>query len=326
MTVWDEFPITDGKKWEENRIYFKNHTGYTGNKEGHMSSFLQQLVNKIPTARLKMALFVLGIATILLSVSFLVVAAQSPILQEPTSVPVPTASSIPTDSCENCHTEIHAAWHQGAHGDQQMTVSLSKSNQCTACHKSTVPQNNASGVPAFEASWVAQGRQPNCLLCHVTGYDVATNTWKADGISCEACHIVDAGHPQSAASISQTAELCRRCHTGERFGWESWQESKHFTEGMLCSTCHDPHTNNLKIASGEKDASSLCKTCHTEEAANSQHAVHETTGVSCVACHLGKPTGPDDFHQTPKHDFKPSLQTCLDCHQEVSHDPGANPR
>ena len=53
-------------------------------------------------------------------------------------------------------------------------------------------QNGAHGQagsdPIFVEEWTKQGKPGACLVCHTTGYDPATATYKADGVTCEACH------------------------------------------------------------------------------------------------------------------------------------------
>lgn len=71
----------------------------------------------------------------------------------------------------------------------------------------------------------------NCVACHVTGLELANNTWKDDGVQCEACHgpggkhvnIADAASrnpdPEEitalldAIHISPDAQICGQCHS-----------------------------------------------------------------------------------------------------------------
>ena len=75
-------------------------------------------------------------------------------------------------NCAACHTEFQTSWMSGPHG-------------------------HAADDPVFVEDWTAQGKPGACLVCHVTGYDPATATWKADGVTCEACHgEAPADHPK----------------------------------------------------------------------------------------------------------------------------------
>ncbi len=94
--------------------------------------------------------------------------AQQP---QPTEQPQPTLPVQPTEpkntqqqiACSVCHSEFTDALQSGAHG-------------------------HAISDPLFNQMWTDQGKPGACLVCHVTGYDPATGTWTADGVSCEACH------------------------------------------------------------------------------------------------------------------------------------------
>jgi hypothetical protein len=84
---------------------------------------------------------------------------------------------------------------------------------------------------------------PECLKCHVTGYDVATKSapekiTPADGIQCESCHGPASEHMKDAkilkftpAKISEidimahlvqpTEETCRACHNDSSPTWKA---------------------------------------------------------------------------------------------------------
>ena len=223
--------------------------------------------------------------------------------------------------CGQCHPEVYDAWYLGAHGAQQTAHMLSQQTRCTACHKE-IPTLDTTGTPGIPGSdfMTTPGQPNNCELCHVTGYDPQTGGWKEDGITCLACHSpMPANHPDNPAPVHKETDMCRNCHTNDRFGWESWQTSAHYRNEMTCSLCHNPHTTSIKLKVGEKDASSLCENCHTAEAHNAQHSIHAKTGITCIGCHLGDPSGPDDFHKVPNHSFKPSVETCMKCHSTAMH-------
>jgi hypothetical protein len=40
------------------------------------------------------------------------------------------------------------------------------------------------------------------------------------------------GHPKEPMPIDRKPELCARCHSDVRFGWQDWQGSTHFQRGM----------------------------------------------------------------------------------------------
>ena len=201
------------------------------------------------------------------------------------------------EDCASCHTDFQMTWEIGAHGQ-------------------------ATKDPIFVDGWEMQGNPSACLACHVTGYDAETSTWKADGVTCEACHKDDGGeHPDTPMTVTKTSELCGGCHTNTRFGWMEWEGSTHYKSGMDCTNCHDPHTASVKFALGQDhdDASQLCVTCHTEMDTDSSHGVHTENGVSCVDCHISQMEVDAAVHTIPDHSFNASLDRCTECHKEQMH-------
>ena len=213
----------------------------------------------------------------------------------------PPPAQIQTSDCVNCHTEFQMTWENGAHGQ-------------------------AGSDPIFLEEWATQGKPGACLVCHTTGYDPATATWEADNVACSACHVDAEGeHPKTPISTDTSPDLCGRCHSDTRFGWQEWQGSTHYQRGMECTTCHDPHSASLKLvtvsnSTGFDDASQLCINCHQEASMNFPYTPHHEKGVSCVDCHLNHlETADRAAHSMPDHSFNASLDTCNRCHADQMH-------
>lgn len=212
----------------------------------------------------------------------------------------PQPSEQFTPNCAACHTEFQMTWENGAHG-------------------------SAGSDPVFVDEWTKQGKPGACLVCHTTGYDPATATYKADGVTCEACHgPAPADHPKSPMPIDRTTDLCGRCHSDTRFGWQDWKVSTHYQRGMDCATCHDPHSASLKkmtTTEGETidDVSALCINCHQEHSMDFPYTSHNKEGVSCVDCHLNHLEEGTEPHTVPDHSFNASLDSCNTCHAEQMH-------
>lgn len=197
---------------------------------------------------------------------------------------------------------------------------------CLACHpRSFAGEVHGLGLtnPIFNAAWNAAGGPKECLVCHVTGFDAETGTWKAETISCEACHSpIPQDHPNQEMPVDKSNTLCAQCHTDNRFGWADWKTSVHYQQNMTCSNCHDPH---LPRRSANENVSAYCEKCHEDMTRRSEHSTHARAGVSCIGCHLGPKKGVDQFHQVPDHSFKPVLETCNVCHAQQMHDPKPTP-
>jgi len=192
--------------------------------------------------------------------------------------------------CQICHAEFQAAWEKGAHG-------------------------RTTSDPVFKEAWEAQGSPRQCLTCHTTGYDGATDTFGAEGVTCEACHSpIPANHPNDPMPADRSGKLCGSCHTETFF---EWQASKHRQTDLACLSCHDPHATNLK----GKTPATLCMTCHRDRASNFAHSPHSQVGLTCADCHLGPLDQTGEGHAARDHSFNVRLSTCNTCHAYQMHDP-----
>ncbi|HKG53683.1 MAG TPA: cytochrome c3 family protein [Anaerolineales bacterium] len=215
---------------------------------------------------------------------------------------MPPAGPTTSENCAVCHTEFQMTWQNGPHG-------------------------KAGTDPIFLDEWNKQGKPGACLVCHTTGYDPATATYKADGVTCEACHgPAPADHPKTPMPVDRSTDLCGRCHSDTRFGWQDWKVSTHYQRGMDCATCHDPHSASLKkvvgprISEKKDDVSELCITCHKESSMNFSYTAHAQKNISCVDCHVKHLENADwTAHTVSDHSFKASLDSCNTCHAQQMH-------
>ncbi len=206
--------------------------------------------------------------------------------------PLPQAAQ-PTKQpiCPVCHQHFQKSWETGAHG-------------------------KAATDTVFQTTFESMGKPTECLTCHVTGFNSATNTWEANGITCNACHDTQAaGHPKEPMAADRSSQACGSCHNETYF---EWQSSAHRKAGLDCVGCHDPHNTGLKADS----ASDLCASCHRDRASNFAHSQHAQQGLTCVDCHLAKLTDSAiEGHARLDHSFNVQLSTCNRCHSYQMHDP-----
>jgi predicted CXXCH cytochrome family protein len=148
-------------------------------------------------------------------------------------------------------------------------------------------------------------------------------------VACETCHgaLVE-DHPKEPMPVYRQSDLCARCHSDVRFGWQDWQGSTHFQRGMSCATCHDPHSASLKVVTPRDgsaqftDASQLCITCHKDVSMNFPYTQHQQQGVTCIDCHVThSETAPPEAHTMPDHSFNANLNSCNACHSDQMHSP-----
>lgn len=248
------------------------------------------------SSRIQRLLIALIFALVAAGVTLIAVSAQD-------GTPPPAIESSNSPDCTTCHTEFQMTWQNGFHGQ-------------------------AGSDPIFLDEWNKQGKPGACLVCHTTGYDPATATYKAGGVTCEACHgEAPADHPKSPMPIDRTTDLCGRCHSDTRFGWQDWKVSTHYQRGMDCTTCHDPHSASLKKIVGQRgeeasadDVSALCINCHQEHSMDFPYTSHNQQGVSCVDCHVNHLENDNRAaHTVPDHSFNASLESCNTCHAEQMH-------
>jgi len=120
---------------------------------------------------------------------------------------------VGSGACQTCHQADHTVWKGSLHAHAYETL-------------------------------IAKGREhdPECIVCHVTGYGEAGGFVSMDetpqlaSVGCEACHGAGSGHvanPQATYS-QQRAKACVQCHTSEMspgFGYERyWAKIVHGRE------------------------------------------------------------------------------------------------
>lgn len=195
-------------------------------------------------------------------------------------------------NCSLCHSNHQAAWEQGAHAQ-------------TAINST------------FKDAWAEQGSKPQCLTCHVTGYDADNHTWESDAITCKACHNYEIAptHPMEPMPADRSSKMCGTCHQETLF---EWQVSAHRANGLDCIGCHDPHATGLK----KDEPLAQCSACHRTRASSFAHSEHSQNGLTCTHCHLAElPDNTGEGHARLDHSFNVRLSTCNSCHAYQMHDP-----
>ena len=135
---------------------------------------------------------------------------------EPTAEPL--GNYVGTTACAGCHEAAVSAWQQTRHAHAY--ESLKKS---------------------------AQEGLPECLRCHVTGYEQPGGfvdlelTPELRDVQCEQCHGPRKAHVESAgagvgSAVTPTETACRQCHTaGQDKSFDYTKKSKlvHATRASL---------------------------------------------------------------------------------------------
>jgi predicted CXXCH cytochrome family protein len=196
-----------------------------------------------------------------------------------------------SQSCAQCHQDIHSAW-QGTRHAQAFTA------------------------PIFQRDWTQLGSQVSCLECHTTGYDTATGKYAEAGVTCEACHgPFQPDHPNQPMPITPNADLCGKCH---KTTTDEWRASVHGQQGIQCEACHNPHSQTPKAAS----VTELCTTCHKDRGTSFTHSTHANAGLECSNCHMFTSPRTNDPIQglvPTGHTFTVGSDACIACHQDTVH-------
>lgn len=203
------------------------------------------------------------------------------------NTPPPT---VEDKTCADCHPAFVEAWQNSHHA-------------------------NAFTDSSFIDAWEENGKPSDCLECHTTGYDRKTNTWVAEGVTCESCHTpIPLNHPLQPMPADRSANLCGQCHTGTKFEWET---SPHYSADITCVNCHGMHSTTLK----KETANELCLGCHKQVKDTEIHTRHIDEGISCAECHL-TPEGVaiGEGHSTHDHSFQAKIAACNSCHTTTTAD------
>jgi hypothetical protein len=140
----------------------------------------------------------------------------------------------------------------------QPDLEYSGPESCEACHPKQYSEwistnhSQAFDDPIFREQWEEKGQPGECLECHTTGYDLESNTFQFEGVTCEVCH--GAG---TTMSINTSKELCQQCHTGTRA--KQIEIGTHGLAGATCVNCH-----MYKESHTFKPRAEACAQCHTK--------------------------------------------------------------
>lgn len=196
----------------------------------------------------------------------------------------------PSD-CASCHLNVARNWEDSAHA-------------------------HAYDDPVFQEWWQAQGNPGECLTCHTTGYDATTGTFKAEGITCEACHgEVNPDHPPAPIPLRSDTEYCGACHTPTH---SEWRLSGHGASDIGCVACHDPHSQLPLFPVADE----MCINCHQDDMGDYLEDLHIQEGIGCVDCHMlviPPEEMPVDGLVPTGHQFTITPATCVACHTDALH-------
>lgn len=209
---------------------------------------------------------------------------------------------------------------------------------CEACHG---PASKHMKWSKNQESDMAHKGFPLSLKYKVGKWDVNTTTNKSDLTDkeidvCAKCHsrrsqLDDNFTPGDkfsdhylAVTLSENLYFPDGKIQDEVYVYDSFLQSKMYEKGVTCTDCHNPHTLNRR-AEGDK----VCFQCHqTETYTSTAHHKHkeESTGASCVSCHMpartymGVDSRNDHSFRVPRPDLSVEMEevpnACNLCHTD----------
>lgn len=244
---------------------------------------MKKMAQKKPIFLPLLAGLAVGLLSILLTVA---IASAAPVQQEGSQ----PASHADRD-CKDCHLDITSSWERSPHA-------------------------HAFDDPVFQERWTGLGYPGDCLLCHTTDYQATSNTYSAEGVSCEACHgPVQTDHPPALVPIRSDSEYCGTCHTTTL---HEWRLTGHASAKVGCMDCHDPHSQKQLFEVSDN----LCINCHKEDMDDYLEDVHIQKDIGCVDCHalvIPPDPIPVDGIVPTGHTFTITPATCVACHIDSLH-------
>ena len=187
---------------------------------------------------------------------------------------------------------------------------------CVECHPeqseqwSTSAHTKGYSNNEFQRVWSDLGENVECLECHTTGYDTATDTYELLEVQCEECH-----GPGDTMNRDTSPELCGECHSGPYPTYNEWAASGPSHGTAECLTCHNEHTAKLVY----ETSTETCGQCHDSHVVDLEGTAHEINDVECADCHMIIEEA--DFYSgkiaKTGHSFNPTKQEldCTSCHE-----------
>jgi DmsE family decaheme c-type cytochrome len=265
---------------------------------------------------MKRSIATFSFVIVMLGLSLLLMAAETPPRQGPTYVG--------SEVCKACHAPQFETFSQTLMGRiflKSPRDELEK-QACETCHgpgSEHVAKGGGKGVAviAFRKDSPQSVAEQNavCLQCHERGLRVF---WKGSphesrDLSCTNCHKIMVKVSDKNQFVKKTEiETCSQCHLQRR---AQLMRSSHmpYREGkMTCTDCHNPHGTATEKLIKANSFNEACYACHTEKRGPFLWE-HAPVRENCMNCH--EPHGSN--HDKLLKVARPRL--CQRCHVEQAH-------
>jgi DmsE family decaheme c-type cytochrome len=210
----------------------------------------------------------------------------------------PTAQTVGSEACKECHEKEYQQYMISAHGRAQKDGGvLPSSMECETCHgpgSLHVAANGDDKAPGFNTMHRLDKVPPAeanavCLKCHNTGEQFywQNGMHARRDMACVQCHSMhsskDPGHSK-LLKAENTSMLCATCHRERKL---TSQKSAHMPlrEGeMDCASCHNPHGTPTPKMLRANTVNDLCTTCHADRRGPFLWE-HPPVRENCLTCH-----------------------------------------
>lgn len=227
-------------------------------------------------------------------------------------VPLKTLAS---EMCGGCHTDAHHPtydeWATSAHGSLEIpeeefsdpATGPARMLTCGACHSGATRMALLNAAikgkdPVMPSTEVAASSPITCGVCHSVHGKTGNEAQLRFPLHSEIPYSYSTA-TNFVSNYNPQVQTCAQCHNMRGATWKGTSRPPH----------HSPQYNIL-IGTGGFDAG-------VEQPPQSAHMKIEN---QCAQCHTHAHSPDEITEQTPAftgHDFKPTLQGCAPCHDEV---------
>ena len=229
-----------------------------------------------------------------------------------TRIPLKTLAA---EMCGGCHTDAHHPtydeWATSGHGSLEIPEEEFASPEtgparmatCGACHSGATRLALLNGTlkgkaPVMPTTEEAAGTAITCAVCHAVHEKTENPAQLRFPLHSEMPYSYTTA-TNFTANYNPQVQTCAQCHNMRGATWKGTSRPPH----------HSPQYN-LLIGNGGYDAGIT----------NVPQSAHMKIENQCAQCHT-HPHAPDEItEQTPQytgHEFKPTMQACAPCHDEV---------
>lgn len=193
------------------------------------------------------------------------------------------AGPVAAGNCSTCHNGNYVAQNAQA----KSATHFPTTEQCDACHQSTVSWGSAS----FDHSLVTPPVNGMCSSCHGSSALGKSSSHVPTSQQCDVCHNSVIAFKPAQMNHFGVAGQCAGCHSGAyAFANARAKPAAHVPTTLSCDTCHvNGFVTWVPAAMNHTGSAGRCITCHSggflAQNAQVKPATHVSTTAQCDSCH-----------------------------------------